>query len=1081
MNMNSKPSLRLLLSLTFALLNLFTTDASSVSAQSISGAAAADYIALIVNSHDNTVSAVDVESGLVIQTIPLSDNLDGGNATCIATTPDDTLALITYSRDGSHRLIVLDTTAIGDGVDGNEKIVELPLQQTETQGGGCIAVTPDSARAYVAGSRNAADIAVIDIAAMRDEAPNNEVTWIDMGAALFHSIIMTPDGSRAYATDDGFADSVYVFDTNPASPTYDTRIAQIDLHHSNTFPRTIAMAPDGKRIFVGDSSFLHKIFVIDTNPASSAYHTTLKEIDLARGPNGLLTSADGTRLYVSDGNQVRIFDIEAESATLYSLVDTIVLDTEGFHETGLMARTRDGDTLIALRNSRDSISIIDTSSLTETNQVSVGDGPTSLALYRAPIPDHHIQVVSEADVPVKGAYLYQDGDLIGVSDDRGLVVPTDLVTGTHLVAMQMTYEQPTIRAMHQAEGEPANWAWRVYLTSLTHDANGEPIPYTIRSLGPQKLMVRKNSPLVLFNLVVSIEWDASAEYLNEVARAMHLASDFLYDYTDGQMAFGPVAIYDHAAHWSNADIQIAAWNDMRPHAYVDGIHSADKSQVIRLGRHWDGKRGDQGAWDASAGFRTLAHEFGHYALALYDEYFYFVYDSRGMILGTAPSSCTGLDNHEATNASVMDYHYTSSELSARGVDGLWSANCERTVQWDLTKGLSTWETLRDQFADTVSPPRWQLVTPLDRKSILPGPTALPTDLLNYPQITVDAGQTSAPVRRVTVLGQNGAPAWGSSVTLYEEAGQISEQGFTNEQGQIDLYGAHNGDVIRAARITEGLVGEAVIDAQTELTMTLAIIQADDSPTLGLSPFLLLTASQSPDPEQINMQLVLSSVTSATLPTVLITEPGSAVAHSPELSYSATTGVATGQINFGAAQRGAGSVQLAHSNPSETSVYPRFSYLLQQIDNRVESDLYSSDGKLTLHMAPGSLPVDDAYIVVTSATALPGPLPQGMATVDSVYTFMASSTLLTLEKPALLSLRYESVVRSASVNPAPLLLYRWLPDQSRWSEVAAQRDDAEKALVAPVTNLGTYAVLMSTLVRPTDHQNFLPLLYLPDVP
>jgi hypothetical protein len=102
------------------------------------------------------------------------------------------------------------------------------------------------------------------------------------------------------------------------------------------------------------------------------------------------------------------------------------------------------------------------------------------------------------------------------------------------------------------------------------------------------------------------------------------------------------------------------------------------------------------------------NEFGHYALYLYDEYFAYTFDQNGNLTGDVPAYCTGPENRDpatgATNASVMDYQYTSSELSARSVPGLWSDLCEATAQWQLN-GESCWETLTRMYTDTITPPR----------------------------------------------------------------------------------------------------------------------------------------------------------------------------------------------------------------------------------------------------------------------------------------------------------------------------------------------------------------------------------------
>lgn len=109
---------------------------------------------------------------------------------------------------------------------------------------------------------------------------------------------------------------------------------------------------------------------------------------------------------------------------------------------------------------------------------------------------------------------------------------------------------------------------------------------------------------MLYDLLVSIEWDATAEYMSEVERAMQRAFDYLLDVIDGQMAFGHVSIHENAEHWTDADIHISTKNTVRLHAYIDDITDTDTSYTIRLGRAWNGKSGSEGPLGCS---RWLSH------------------------------------------------------------------------------------------------------------------------------------------------------------------------------------------------------------------------------------------------------------------------------------------------------------------------------------------------------------------------------------------------------------------------------------------------------------------------------------------
>ena len=50
------------------------------------------------------------------------------------------------------------------------------------------------------------------------------------------------------------------------------------------------------------------------------------------------------------------------------------------------------------------------------------------------------------------------------------------------------------------------------------------------------------------------------------------------------------------------------------------------------------------------------------------------------------------------------------------------------------------------------------------------------------------------------------------------------------------------------------------------------------------------------------------------------------------------------------------------------------YRLQRVLNDQRHDVYSDDGNLSLHLEPGSLPGEEAYLVVMPPGGLPGSAP-----------------------------------------------------------------------------------------------------------
>jgi hypothetical protein len=132
--------------------------------------------------------------------------------------------------------------------------------------------------------------------------------------------------------------------------------------------------------------------------------------------------------------------------------------------------------------------------------------------------------------------------------------------------------------------------------------------------------------LYLFNVLVALEWQPDRAYLEQLKTAFIHASDFLFDVTDGWMAFGQV-VFGGPELMDAADVQIMASTRMLPRSWVGGLHPHseyghdEKYMPIRLGRGlWNDNRRGIIPWDEPEGYRIIIHEWGHHALKLTDEY-----------------------------------------------------------------------------------------------------------------------------------------------------------------------------------------------------------------------------------------------------------------------------------------------------------------------------------------------------------------------------------------------------------------------------------------------------------------------------
>ena len=181
----------------------------------------------------------------------------------------------------------------------------------------------------------------------------------------------------------------------------------------------------------------------------------------------------------------------------------------------------------------------------------------------------NILVQDEADAPVAEAQVFRNGSLVGTTDAEGGLYISGLANGDTLVARKRILEQTTNKQSHNQDSTQ-NWAYRVYITSLTIPKDTNPVPYTVSdSTMVQVLVLKKSNTLIGFNILAVVEWDANNVYFGELLQGFQNASSYLYDATDGQMLFERVTIYDNNQNMGDADYQFRASNQEWPRANVE--------------------------------------------------------------------------------------------------------------------------------------------------------------------------------------------------------------------------------------------------------------------------------------------------------------------------------------------------------------------------------------------------------------------------------------------------------------------------------------------------------------------------------
>jgi hypothetical protein len=420
-------------------------------------------------------------------------------------------------------------------------------------------------------------------------------------------------------------------------------------------------------------------------------------------------------------------------------------------------------------------------------------------------------------------------DVIRETNEQGVPTP-DLPAGCNYVAaLHLKYEQPSGWPNHG----PAYW---VYATSWEPGATTP-----LRAAGD--ILISDQWPLVVFNVVASLAWEPSPgsdPVVKDLEIGLRDASAYLYDVTDGRMAFGPIEIYSGGQNWNGADLRFLAANDYRPSAYVGGMvgkrihyNTSPVTAVVfspgpvYLGRDWS----RHGASDTSSrpwyeedAYHTIIHEWAHYALFLYDEY----QDIEGSGASRAYCTCKELSAAggrclepkygQEKEASVMAWQYQASELWHPGVPPPASgANlCKKTEQFQIYS-QSDWETLEAwyeiqglsglpslagpaSFSDLNAGPALGLANNLFGR--MPGgnvtlpssssggtPTALPPQPIRI-EISGGLGITETPASEVYLLkGPPGAP----KRILHEGKAAGPSHSASGFLGTTHVLGADGGD------------------------------------------------------------------------------------------------------------------------------------------------------------------------------------------------------------------------------------------------------------------------------------------------
>jgi hypothetical protein len=276
----------------------------------------------------------------------------------------------------------------------------------------------------------------------------------------------------------------------------------------------------------------------------------------------------------------------------------------------------------------------------------------------------------------------------------------------------------------------------------------------VNTPGVQVLSIAPTNPLILFNLDVSLEWDArnDPQFVSQLTFDLQRTSELLFTWSNGQIALGQVNVYHDRAHWDSAHVRVFATNRLRPNANQGGIVAEPISETValagapatthtieyepgqvRIGAVWN-RYGESSGNLGEDWPRTLAHELGHFLLFLDDNYLNLDAARRLVTIEDCPGPMT--DPYR-------------DDYGLFHPDAGWQSQCASTLSNQNT-GRSDWATIKrfyDESSFALAEPA--AFTPSSAPQVLPlqvtkvnfiGP-AEPAQALAVPVFSLSAAES----------------------------------------------------------------------------------------------------------------------------------------------------------------------------------------------------------------------------------------------------------------------------------------------------------------------------------------------------
>jgi hypothetical protein len=664
----------------------------------------------------------------------------------------------------------------------------------------------------------------------------------------------------------------------------------------------------------------------------------------------------------------------------------------------------------------------------------------------------HVDAATSLGVsPSSGAEVFADGVLIGATDAAGnLDLNFRLAAGTKLAARKQVH-------YHNRSGEDIGRTGAAfYITSVPVNNDGT-TPVQLSTIDPvQEIVVRVGNTLVGFDILASVEWDASDAELADLRDHFMNASQFLYNATDGQMLFQTVKIMDNHASWGG-DSDYSIYGDQKKRSFVDGcctldpyyIHIARPPCVGCIGCDVFNPPG-KSPWEfcGSDEFSTYIHEFGHYDFDLKDEY---SDDDKSIFctflagVGTSPPGMNQFQSGMPSASRIMFYQFGCPKFCSNRSE---NPHAHGTEEGDEP----CWHEIVDTWHDGNTPPRWLLQTPDTRGAIVGtiNGGSLPVEAW-APKISIQntvRPNLCNPVNFV-VVGGDGTPLPNKNIWLHTTYGQDILQGHTGPNGEsISVTGLHVGDHVNTRTWTAADCGPSISSAISERSSKLAVtavqIQAPPDP---FNVFVSLEPGPVSGSAQVRVRAEALSgkapVGLATAPAVEFSLAAQEQAQPVAMGYDAVTKSYVGSVD-NLPGRAEAIIQVSATDLGNRTINRIESVMISTVGPPSRPNgsfhVFSPSGDLEMVIPTSALAVG-THVTIGSSPVKPPPLPIGFGFASEPVNLAASGA-----KPSLpCTIRFVGV---SGFDPNTFEVLHYNPVTGLW-------DNLGSGVFLPVVQIVTF--------------------------